>query len=87
MAHTLYENQDLNSSKDLFVGFGNIKTDPEMMQLATQLVQRPAAKYEPADLEDSYEMRLRVMIDASSGAKALILRQRSRSHRQATSSI
>ena len=40
MAHTLYEDRDLNSSKDLFDGMAAIKTDPEMVQLATQLVQR-----------------------------------------------
>ena len=35
-----------------------------MVQLATQLVQRQAGKYDAADLEDRYETRLRAMIDA-----------------------
>ena len=64
MAHTLYEDRDLNSSKELFGALADIKTDPEMVQLATQLVQRQAGKYDPADLEDRYETRLRAMIDA-----------------------
>ena len=64
MAHTLYEDRDLNSSKDLFDDLAGIKTDPEMVQLATQLVQRQAGKYDAADLEDRYETRLRAMIDA-----------------------
>jgi DNA end-binding protein Ku len=64
MAHTLYEDRDLNSSKELFGALADIKTDPEMVQLATQLVQRQVGKYDPADLEDSYETRLRAMIDA-----------------------
>jgi DNA end-binding protein Ku len=64
MAHTLYEDRDLNSSQDLFDGLDEIKTDPEMVQLATQLVQRQAGTYESADLEDHYETRLRAMIDA-----------------------
>jgi len=64
MAHTLYEDRDLNSSKDLFAGLADIKTDPEMVQLATQLVQRQVGKYDSADLEDHYETRLRTMIDA-----------------------
>jgi DNA end-binding protein Ku len=64
MAHTLYEERDLNSSKELFEGLGGIKTDPEMVQLASQLVQRQAGKYDAADLEDRYETRLRAMIDA-----------------------
>ena len=64
MAHTLYENRDLNSSKDLFDGVAEIKIDPEMVQLATQLVQRQTAQYDAADLDDQYEIRLREMIDA-----------------------
>jgi len=64
MAHTLYEDRDLNSSKDLFDGLDGIKTDPEMVQLATQLVQRQSGKYDASDLEDRYETRLRAMIDA-----------------------
>ena len=64
MAHTLHEDRDLNSPKELFDGMVEIKTDPEMVQLATQLVQRQVGKYESADLEDRYETRLRAMIDA-----------------------
>ena len=64
MAHTLYENRDLNSSSDLFDGLAAIKTDPEMVKLAAQLVQRQAGKYDAADLEDHYETRLRELIDA-----------------------
>jgi DNA end-binding protein Ku len=64
MAHTLYEDRDLNSPKELFDGMAEIKTDPEMVQLATQLIQRQAGKYESADLEDRYESRLRALIDA-----------------------
>jgi DNA end-binding protein Ku len=64
MAHTLHEDRDLNSPKELFDGMAEIKTDPEMVQLATQLIQRQVGKYESADLEDRYETRLRAMIDA-----------------------
>jgi DNA end-binding protein Ku len=52
MAHTLYEDRDLNSSEELFAGASGIKIDPEMVQLATQLVQRQSGKYDAADLED-----------------------------------
>ena len=64
MSHTLYEERDLNNSQELFDGLAGIKTDPEMVQLATQLVERQAGKYDAADLEDRYETRLRAMIDA-----------------------
>jgi non-homologous end joining protein Ku len=63
MAHTLYEDRDLNSSHELFDGLGGIKADPEMVQLATQPVQRQTGLYDSADLEDRYETRLRAMID------------------------
>ena len=64
MAHTLYEDRDLNSGKELFEGMERIKVDPEMVQLATQLVQRQSGKYDASDLEDRYETRLRALIDA-----------------------
>ena len=44
MAHTLYEDRDLNKPKELFDGLEGIKTDPEMVQLAAQLVQRQAGQ-------------------------------------------
>jgi DNA end-binding protein Ku len=37
MAHTLYEDRDLNNSTDLFDGLSGIKVDPEMVQLATPI--------------------------------------------------
>jgi DNA end-binding protein Ku len=64
MAHTLHEDRDLNSGKELFEGMEGIKIDPEMVQLATQLVQRQSGKYDASDLEDRYEKRLRALIDA-----------------------
>jgi DNA end-binding protein Ku len=63
-AHTLYENRDLNSASELYDGMAGIKTDPEMVQLASQVVQRQAGKYDASDLEDRYETRPRAMIDA-----------------------
>jgi DNA end-binding protein Ku len=64
MAHTLYEDRDLNGSKELFEDLDGIKIEPEMVQLATQLVERQSGKYDASDLEDRYETRLRAMIDA-----------------------
>jgi DNA end-binding protein Ku len=64
MAHTLYEDRDLNSGQELYEGMDGIKVDPEMVQLATQLVQRQSGKYEASDLEDRYETRLRALIEA-----------------------
>lgn len=57
MAHTLYENRDLNSSKELFDSLAGMKIDPEMIQLASQLMERQSGKCDVADLEDRYETR------------------------------
>jgi DNA end-binding protein Ku len=64
MAHTLYEDRDLNSADEYFEDAAQLKIDPEMVELATQLIQRKSGKYDPADLEDRYETRLRALIDA-----------------------
>jgi DNA end-binding protein Ku len=64
VAHTLNEDRDLNSSAELFEEVQHIKVDPEMVQLAVQLIDRQTGRYDPSDLEDRYETRLRAMIDA-----------------------
>jgi len=64
VAHTLNEEQDLNSAAGLFDAVSEIRVDPEMLKLATQLVARQTGQYDPADLEDRYETRLRALIDA-----------------------
>ncbi len=62
--HTLNEQRDLNSARPLFEGLEGIQVDSEMVKLAVQLIDRQAGRYDPADLEDRYESRLRAMIDA-----------------------
>lgn len=64
MGHTLYEERDLNDPQALFEDAAKLKTDPDMVNLAVQLVERQSGTYDPADLEDRYETRLRTMIDA-----------------------
>ena len=64
VAHTLNEAQDLNSGKELFADVQHVKIDPEMVKLAVQLIERQSGAYDPSDLEDRYETRLRAMLDA-----------------------
>jgi DNA end-binding protein Ku len=64
IAHTLNEERDLNSPKPLFEDIERIKSDPEMVQLAKQLIDRQTGKYDPKDVEDRYEARLREVIEA-----------------------
>jgi DNA end-binding protein Ku len=64
VAQTLYEDRDLNNAADIYDGVAEAKSDPEMVQLAVQLIDRQTGRYDPADVEDKYETRLRAMIDA-----------------------
>jgi len=64
VAHTLDEQRDINDAQSVFGGAAEIKTDPEMVSLAKQLIQRQTTTYDPSDLEDRYETRLRSLIDA-----------------------
>jgi DNA end-binding protein Ku len=64
VAHTLHEERDLNNARDVFDDLPTGGSDPEMVKLATQLIERQTGKYDPADVEDRYEARLRDVIDA-----------------------
>ena len=63
VAHTLDEQRDINDSKSVLGDAAEVKTDPEMVALAKQLIQRQTTTYDPTDLEDRYETRLREMIN------------------------
>lgn len=62
--HTLHEPRDLYDYGTLFKRISHDKPDAEMVKLATQLVERQVAKFEPADMTDRYEERLREVIAA-----------------------
>jgi DNA end-binding protein Ku len=64
VAHTLDEQRDINDARAIFDDVAEVKTDPEMVQLAKQLIDRQTTQYDPSDLEDRYETRLRAMIEA-----------------------
>ncbi len=62
--HTLHEPRDLYDYHKLFDRVPDARPDAEMVKLATQLIERQEGKFEPADLEDRCEARLRQVIDA-----------------------
>jgi DNA end-binding protein Ku len=64
VAHTLDEQRDINDAKPVFGDAPDIAVDREMVQLAKELINRQTSNYDPADLEDRYETRLRAMIEA-----------------------
>src|SRR5271165_305709 len=70
-AHTLHEQRDLNDASGLFDE--PVAVDEAMVQLATQLVDRQTAAYDPADIEDRYETRLRAMLDAKLKGEGITL--------------
>ncbi len=64
VAHTLDEQRDINDAGAIFGDAAEVPVDPEMVQLATELIERQTSTYDPSDLEDRYETRLREMIEA-----------------------
>jgi DNA end-binding protein Ku len=64
VAQTLHEQRDINDAKAVFEGATDTKIDPDMVKLATQLIDRQTGTYDPSDIEDKYETRLRALIDA-----------------------
>ena len=64
VAHTLDEQREINDTRSIFGHVAAMETDPEMVTLAKQLIDRQTTAYDPSDLEDRYEIRLREMIDA-----------------------
>jgi len=64
VAHTLQEERDIVDAKPLFDRIPDMKPDEDMVKLAMQLIDRQTGKFDPADMEDRYEARLRQMIEA-----------------------
>jgi DNA end-binding protein Ku len=64
VCHTLHEPRELYDAKPLFESIADTKPDPEMIKLATQLIERQQGKFTPGDTEDHYETRLREVIAA-----------------------
>lgn len=62
--HTLQEPRDLYAYDKLFEQVPKKRPDAEMVKLATQLIERQESRFEPADVEDRYEAKLREIIDA-----------------------
>lgn len=69
--HTLYEARDVNDPKALFAGVPVAKPEPDMIALATQLIDRQTAAFTPSDMEDRYEARLRRVIEAKLKGKGV----------------
>jgi DNA end-binding protein Ku len=71
VAHTLHETKDLHDPSALFADLPQAKPDAEMVKLALQLVDRQTAQFDPADITDRYEARMREVIDAKLAGEGL----------------
>jgi DNA end-binding protein Ku len=64
ICHTLHQPGELWDSEPLFAAIEGMKPDSDMVQLATQLIERQNGKFQPDDTKDRYEAKLRDVIDA-----------------------
>jgi DNA end-binding protein Ku len=64
ICHTLHQPSALYDAGTAFEAVKTIKSDPGMVQLATQLIERQNGKFQPDDTQDRYEARLRDVIEA-----------------------
>ena len=62
--HTLHDSVEVASSDDAFSSVPAGSPDPDMVALARQLIERQSGRFDPGDIEDRYEARLRQVIDA-----------------------
>ena len=62
--HTLVDTREITAPDALFEDISDAAPDQEMVALAVQLIDRQTAKFQPGDMEDRYEARLREVIDA-----------------------
>lgn len=62
--YTLHEKRDIAEPGSLFDPVAGEKPDTEMVKLALQLIERQKKPFEPSDMEDRYEARLRDVIAA-----------------------
>jgi DNA end-binding protein Ku len=64
VVHTLVDPKELHDPEEAFAGLAGPKPDAAMVKLATQLVERQAARFDLSDMTDRYEARLREVIEA-----------------------
>ncbi len=62
--HTLHDTREITAPTRLFEDIPDTAPDKEMVALAVQLIDRQTATFQPGDMEDRYEARLREVIKA-----------------------
>ena len=63
LLETLRYADEINKANAFFRGIGDEPSPPELMELATTLIEKKAAPFEPEAFHDRYEEALRALID------------------------
>jgi DNA end-binding protein Ku len=71
MMTTLRNAKDVVSEKAVFEGIKVPKTDPDMVEIATLLIDKKVGTFDPSTFEDRYENALIEMINAKKAGKKL----------------
>jgi len=71
MMTTLRNAKDVVSEKSVFDDIKVPKTDPDMVEIATLLIDKKVGKFDPSTFEDRYENALIEMINAKKAGKKL----------------
>ncbi len=61
---TLRYDKTVRKPEDVFEGLGKRKSDPELIELATHIIEKKQAKFDPSGFEDRYEDALLELIQA-----------------------
>lgn len=62
--HTLHDMRDVSNADEAFAAVPELEPEADMVDLARQLIERQSGRFDPGDIEDRYETRLRAVIDA-----------------------
>ena len=64
MAFTLRYSEELRDPAEYFDGIKRVAIDKDQLELATQLIKRKSAAFDPTRFTDEYETALRAMVEA-----------------------
>ena len=72
MLHRLRYDDEIKPSADFFKDIPAMKLDHEMVELATELVERKSGRFKPAAFEDHFETELRKLIELKAKGKKIV---------------
>lgn len=70
LMETLYYEEEIREADPLFSGIKDEESDDELLQVATELIERKTAPFDAAAYEDNYAAALRDLVDAKTKSKS-----------------